>query len=282
MKKRIVSILAIFAFLMCSLCTLALAADEPRLVDNADLLTDYEEEELIALLDEISERQEFDVVIVTEESLGGTSPMVYADDYFDYNVYGYGENRDGALLLLAMDERDWYISTHGYGITAITDAGREEMADEFVPYLSDGEYCEGFKTFALLCDEFVTDARERETDADATPYPSDVPNYYDSYYGGYTVFDELEFIHYFWVILAGFIVALIVVGCMKRKLKSVRRQPGASSYVRPDSMVLTAQNDIFLYSHVSRVPRPKDTGSGGSSTHTSSSGATHGGGGGKF
>ena len=41
----------------------------PRLVDRADLLSELEEEELEARLDEISERQQADVVVVTVNSL---------------------------------------------------------------------------------------------------------------------------------------------------------------------------------------------------------------------
>ena len=38
-------------------------------------------------LDEISEKQQCDVVVVTENSLDGKSAQDYADDFFDYNGY---------------------------------------------------------------------------------------------------------------------------------------------------------------------------------------------------
>lgn len=53
----------------------------PRLVDRADLLSELEEEELEARLDEISERQQADVVVVTVNSLDGKSAQDYADDF---------------------------------------------------------------------------------------------------------------------------------------------------------------------------------------------------------
>ena len=49
----------------------------PRLVDRADLLSELEEEELEARLDEISERQQADVVVVTVNSLDGKSAQDY-------------------------------------------------------------------------------------------------------------------------------------------------------------------------------------------------------------
>ena len=74
--------------------------------------------------------------------------MAYADDFYDYNGYGYGDSRDGILLLISMEERDWRISTCGYGITVFTDAGQEYISDKFLPYLSDGDYSEAFTKYA--------------------------------------------------------------------------------------------------------------------------------------
>ena len=49
----------------------------PRLVDRADLLSELEEEELEARLDEISERQQADVVVVTVNSLHRIMQMIF-------------------------------------------------------------------------------------------------------------------------------------------------------------------------------------------------------------
>ena len=80
----------------------------------------------------------------------------------------------------------------------------------------------------------------------------------------------------------GFILSLIIVGRMKAKLKTVRFQAAASSYIKDGSLNINESRDLFFYNTVSRTAKPKDNDSGGSSTHTSSSGSTHGGGGGKF
>jgi len=114
----------------------------PRLVDAAGLLTEEQAERLTEKLDEVSERQNFDVIIVTVDSLGGYTATEYADDTFDYNGFGMGETKDGILLLISMEERDWAISTHGYGITVFTDAGLEYMVDNFIGYISNGDYYE--------------------------------------------------------------------------------------------------------------------------------------------
>ena len=50
----------------------------PRLADQEELLTTEEQEELLARLDEISERQQCDVVIVTVASIEGKTATEYA------------------------------------------------------------------------------------------------------------------------------------------------------------------------------------------------------------
>ena len=267
MKKRILLLLSALLLFITIVIPAFATGDLPRLVDNADIVTDSEESALISKLDEISERQQVDIVIVTADSLDGKTPMEYADDFYDYNGYGFGESKDGVLLLVSMEDRDWYISTTGYGITAFTDKGIEYIGKQLKSHLSDGEYAEAFTKYAELCDEFITKAKTGE------PYDShNLPK---------------EPFNIAWNLLVAFVVgliiAVIVTNTMKGKLKTVRMQYAANGYVKANSMNITESRDLFLYTQVTRVEKPKETSSSDdSSTHTSSSGETHGGGGGKF
>lgn len=249
------------------------AGDLPRLVDEADLVSDDEEMELMNLLNEVSERHQVDLVVVTVDSLEGMSPMAYADDFYDYYEYGFGDERDGILFLISMEERDWYISTCGYGITAITDAGLEYMSEALIENLSEGDYTGAFTAFAELCDDYIEQARTGE------PYDEDhLPK------EPFGVFWNLGI-----SMGIGLLVSWIITGFMKGELKTVHSQSVANQYVIGGSMNLTKEKDLFLYSRVERREKPKETKSSdsdrsgnSSSTHTSSSGTVHGGGGGKF
>ena len=102
-----------------------------------------------------------DIVLITSEDMDGYSDIQeYADDLYDYCDYGYGANRDGLLLLISMAERDWYISTCGYGITAFTDAGISYLGSAMKEDLSSGNYASAFYTYASECDQMITMARE--------------------------------------------------------------------------------------------------------------------------
>lgn len=55
----------------------------------------------------------------------------------------------------------------------------------------------------------------------------------------------------------GFIIALIVTGIMKSKLKSVHMQSAASEYIESGSFKLNGQNDFFLYKTTEVQPKPQ-------------------------
>lgn len=256
MKKRILTISLIL--ILCLTAVLPVYANESadtlRVVDGADLLDDSQESALLNKLDTISEKHQTDVVVVTVKSTGSATPMEYADDYFDYNGYGKGENRDGVLLLISMQERDWWISTSGLCIDAMTDSDIESIGDLMSTYLSDGNYADAFNIFADECDYYIN--------GHINGYPFDA---------GASLVAAL---------VIGLIVAFISTMVMKSSLKSVKPQPAAANYLKNGSLNITNSREIFLYKHIDRRLKPKDNSS--SSTHTSSSGRTHGGGGGKF
>lgn len=271
MKKMNKKLVTLWIGLLLSIMSvfLAFAADGlPRLVDMADLLSDSEEAALSEELDEISERQKVDVVVVTVSSLEGESAMAYADDFYDYNEYGFGEEKDGILFLISMEEREWHITTTGYGIRAVTDSGIESISSMMIDDLQEGDYGAAFTTYAQMCDEFITEAREWDLYDDGSM---------DGVFGLVG-----SFVMSFGL---AFVIALIVTGIMKGQLKTVRGRSAADDYIKEGSMELTKENDLFLYRQIDRREKPKNDDSNqseGSSTHTSSSGTTHGGGGGKF
>ncbi len=201
-------------------------------------------------------------------TLDGAVPQDYADDFFDYNDYGMGEDKSGILFLITMSERKWCISTHGEAIQIFTDAGQEYMTDNFGSYLSDGEYYEGFMKFADLCEEFIIQAQSGE--------PYDVENLPEETIPFYMIF--------LISLVIGFVIALIVTGVMRSRMKTVHMKPDAADYMKDGSLHINRSRDIFLYHQVTRTAKPKEesSGGGGSSTHTSSSGETHGGSSGSF
>ena len=262
--KRIMSL--ILPLFLCLLLSMGVsAASAPRLLDEADLLSDAEESTLLAALDEISHRQMVDIVVCTTVSLGDASAMDSADNLFEQYQYGMDEDRSCILLLVSTEYSDWHITTAGYGITAVTDVGLTYLAEQFIPHLSNGEYMTAFTVYAETCDELLDRARAGdpydEDDLPKEPFPA-VRNFIVC-------------------LIIGLLSAWIIVGKQKAQLFSVRKQAGAKEYTKTGSLRVTEAKDFFLYRTVNRVEKA-DSESGGSSTHRTKSGTTVGGGGGKF
>lgn len=273
-KNLLITILTIFLCLFMVVPVLAEGEDAEngfadeyyRLLDMASLLSDEEVDSLTSRLDELSLRQKMDVVIATTDTLDGKSVVEYADDLYDYCSFGYGANRDGLILVISMEDNDWYISTCGYGITVFTDAGIEYIGKQIVPYLSDSDFTRAFATYITLCDEFITQAK--------TDKPYDI---------GTLPREPLSPAWILVSLIVGLILSCTTVGKMKAKLVTVRTQAAADSYIKPGTLNINDSREMFLYRSVTRTQKPKNnSSSGGSSTHTSSSDTTHGGGGGKF
>ena len=244
---------------------------KPLLVDEAGLLSEEESSTLINKLEEISQRQKNEVAVVTVNSLEGKTAEAYADDYYDYNGYGYGENDDGLLLLVSMGEREWAVTTYGYCHTvAFTDAGLDYISSEFRRKLSSGEYAKAFDCFAGLCDDFLTQA--------ATGEPYDVDNMPKGKVSPFWLYTDL---------VVAFFISFGIVKGKSRNLKSVKKQESAKAYERGGSLSLRRSTDSFVNRIVTQktIRNEKNSSSGssgGSSSHISSSGRSHGGTSGKF
>ena len=287
MSKKIISIL--FAIILCFCMTMpAFAVDvtaptseaeeiiaEPgfaetcyRLQDLAKVFDKLEREELNEKLDEISHKNKLDITVCFTNSLEGKTIADCAEELYENYEFGYGENKDGVMLLISFEKNEWYIATRGYAVKAITDAGIQYIGEKIKTNLADGYYYDVVDTYIASCDQFITAARN------GNPYGGSTET-------STTEEDASLLPPPMWILISigvGAVVALIVVGSMKKKLKTVNMQAEANSYLRNGSLNITESGDVFLYSNVTRSAKAKNN----NNTHESSSGNTYGGDGGKF
>lgn len=252
-----------------------LSAKSPLLYDGADILTEAEEQSLLARLNDLSSDINTDVAVVTTNSLDGKDIQLYADDYFIDHGYGTGEDLTGILLVVSFDGyNQLYMATHGEAIDVYTDYGIAYIGDEIAPYLHDGNYTAAFERYADLCEDLHRQAENGK------PFDVEPPQEEEK---------SLDLINVAGPAGVGVGAAFAATGSMKSKLKSVKKQSSAGNYVRRDSLQITENSDTFMYSNVARVPRATESSSsgrssggftGGSTIHThSSSGSSFGGGG---
>ena len=246
MKRKLLSML--FVVVLClSLAVGAYAASGADIYDEADLLSNQEETQLAEKLSEIGKEFDAQIVIMTVSSTNGDIDA-YIEEMFDGMNMGYGEKRDGVLLLVCMNPRQWRILSNGYAGQAITGSEISAIGDEMVSDLSDGDYARAFDIFVAQTDYYL-----------------------DGYLNGFPFnFGKNLIVALIIGVVAGVVVALV----LKKQLKSVRQQKQANIYIKSGSMQITKSRDLFLYREVSRTKKD--------SSNSSGSGSSRNVGGGKF
>lgn len=281
-KKVSLSIFIAFSIIFCSVFFNLKAVeksfadgDMEYAVDSAEVLTTDELETLKSKLAQISDENNIDVGVVTVDYLDGKTAQEFANDLFEQNKFGKGENRDGILLLVATEDREWAMSTHGSAKEAFNQDGLDYLSGEFLPYLAEDDYYSAFENFAdnaqELCAMYV----------DGNPYRIEYDEEGNLPVEGEPI-KEKGINNSVWIplsIVIGCAISLVIMMMYKSQLKSVKSESRADDYLM--DMKLVKSQDIFLYRTVTRTMRPKNedhgnnfnSGGGGGSSYGGSSGS---------
>lgn len=246
MKRKLLFLL-LAAVLCLSLTVSVCAASAENLYDEADLLSSEEETRLAQRLEDIGKQFNTQIVIMTVPSADGGMDL-FVENMFDSMNMGIGQNRNGVLLLVCMNPREYRILSNGDAADAITLDCIEAIGEAIVSDLSDGSYSEAFDTFADQCSYYL-----------------------DGFYNGFP-FDSGKSLIV--ALVVGVAAGVATAFVLKNQLKSVRQQEQANVYIKTGSMQITQNRDLFLYRQVSRTEK--------SSTQSSSSGSSRNVGGGSF
>ena len=234
----------VLLFLLVLVLVAVPALGSGNLINDGEGLLSYEQ--AADLESHYASYSRFTPVLVTVDSFGGRSAESFAGHVYDQMGYPY----DGILYLVSLTEGEWYILTNGACHDRISNWDAEEMGEILVEYLRDGDYYEAFYLFPELADRFMSASESAIGGVDG---PTAVYETHSKNYGKTIAI----------CMVVGLLIGGISVGIMASMMKSVRPQNSAAEYTRPGSMVLTNQRDIFLYSHVTRTPKPKSSSSGG-------------------
>lgn len=256
----------------------AQSAQEQRVFDEADLFTPAQEQALEEDVAALRAQMQMDVVIVTAADAQGKSARAYADDYYDDNGFGVGEDHDGVLLLIDMDNREAYISTCGAMIDLLTDGRIDAILDGVVLRLQEQDYAGAAQAFLARTQSYF------EAGAVSGQYQ------YDTQTGQRS--DQSAFPMLLRIAICAAVAAAaggITVWAVKSRY-SMKTEAYTYPYRDRSTLSLSVQQDRFLHQTLTSRQIPRETsgaGSGGSSsrrssTHRSASGRKHGGGGRKF
>lgn len=280
MKKIFSSfIIVVVAFLTFIVCTTDIFAVESvsdtsiKIYDYGNLLTDSEETYLKGLVYDYISKYNYDMVIVTKSnySASDTAMMNYADDFYDSNKFGIGNNRDGILLFLNVDNLGpvVWISTTGNAILMYDDARISSLKSAMSSVKNNGN--------SAIVEAFI----KKASDYAEAGIPSSNKHAYIDKNGDYRVKKTYPI---FRNIIISAVGATIILLIMIFKNKMVKKATVATEYLDKNSINIYNRRDAFINTYTSRTKIETSSGGsgGGSSTHHSSSGSSHGGGGGRL
>ncbi len=253
------------------------AKTKSRVVDYASVLSESELEKLNSLADSTSNQYRCDVAVVFAESANGEKIQTFADDFYDYNGYGYGNDADGIMLVIAVNDREYATVTSGYGMNVATGNALDYLEESFIDDLAVNKWANAALDFISASGEILYNAKFAQQNNSQVKQT------------------ELNPIRLIPInIIIGLVIGFIAVAIMKSKHKSVSKKTEASDYLRSGSFKLTYTNDRFIRSQVNRIKKPKpqpelrnDNSPGPApgfheDHHMSSSGRPHGGRNGRF
>ena len=281
MKKRILVLLTALCMLLSALPVFGAEMTEQRVFDYAELIDEADEREMHLWIQDMRENWGMDLAYLTTNDTEGKTVQQYGADFYVEHDLGLGENYDGVIFVLDMGNREGQIITSGKAIDIYTDYYIDQMWDNMVGYLSDGDYYNAFFSLYMDMNELAGEYEQYQTDPDS--FISD----YSKAQKQKTIFTSLGIAAIFSLVIAGF-----AVSSMKKACRNVRPYTDGRAYLKENGFYLTTNQDSFATTHTSMMPIPRDDddhhsggigGSwGGGSSTFSGGGRSFGGGGGKF
>ena len=232
----------IFIFILVMFLSVPLFAQD-RVIDNAGLMSAAEKDQLVKRAEHIAAAYNFNLIILTEKSIGGLDPIEYSWNYLDEKGLD-GYEWDGCLLLQSTGERDYAITASGRGTKILNNTAYNRLQSRVVYYLKQDDYIKAYNAFMDIWEEYlVLDAKGRS-------------------YNFFT-HNNLPLVLGSWII--SLLIGLFVVRKWKLQMNTVRPKTEADMYIIPGSLIFTQKHDRFLYSTVTKTRRAKSSSSSGSS-----------------
>ena len=257
MKKRTRCLLLVFMFCLV-LCVSAAAAEQtgaqlPYVTDAAGLLSENENMLLEKMAESVSQKYGVGVYIVTVEDYRDFhSEGVYKATYTIYHEYtmGEGPNRDGIMLLLSMDDRDWAMFCYGSRCEyAFNSYGQQKLEKVFLDNFGEDDWYGGFKDYLKECRVYLEKAAAGKPVRASLLVPILV------------------------VIGLSMLAAAVIVAVLWERMGKVSKKATANDYVSA-GLRLTEQTDHFTHKTTSSRKIERRSSSGGSSRSESGGGGS--------
>ncbi len=271
MRRKLSVFLLAFLLLSLLLPLTAAAAQSggslSYVTDAAGILTEEQRQELEETAARISERYQCGVYIVTTpdyRDFNQGSIENCAEGIYDQFALGFGETRDGILLLMSMADRDFDLDAHGsFGNYAFSSSGRASLVDAFRGPFGSDDWYGGFRAFLDRAESLLIPAEQSYPE-----YLEQLRREQEPHMSAPKLIGAAA---------AGCLSAAGVCGGMKRQMKTAKEKTTAEEYLLPGNPHLNIRNDRFINATrtVQIIETNRDSGGGGGHSGGGYSGHSH-------
>jgi len=256
MKKilRCFLMLTVFALL---LSTVAFADDSAAklgyVTDDAGILSDQQEQELSSAAAKVSSEYGCSVYIITlDDYTRYTYGSVYdcATEIFEKYELGWGSDKNGVLLLMSMNDRDYSLIGHGStATTAFTDYAQEILENEFLDDFRNNDWYGGFADYIETAAYLLSESKQGHPVDIQESYGGSYDN--SGYYNGGSynsvpgTGDHMT--NLMIIVLVPCLIALAVCSAFKAQMKTARIKTNANEYVAQGGVNLRVRQDLFTH-----------------------------------
>ena len=273
--------------------TKAVDASE-KIYDFAEVLTEEEEKILKQKIEEFIEKNQMDLVIVTDkipypeeiknycyndakaDKEEKEFTENYAADFYDYNDFGLDFKNNSGILLVRNTEIDpcynamyYDMLTFGNAQLHFTQREYDEVLDGIYDNLKSQDYLKGFEKFIDMTNNHIQSGIPRE-----------MQNYYIDENGDLQKHPDPPAVYKIpWpiVLSVSLVITIIVMSILIKKNKMVQKARAAGEYLRKESVKITNRQDVFINSHTTSYTTSSSSGSSGGGGFSSSHGSSGGG-----
>lgn len=239
-----------------------------KVYDFAGLYSDAAERRIYSLVANYIDKHNMDLAIVTISDNVKGNAQVYAQDFYDYNDFGIGDNFDGVIFLVDMDTREFYMSTNGAAIKMYNDNRIDNILDSITNYFVDGDYDDGTIKFIEKI-EYYASVGYPSADGSEPKVPR------------VTGIARLKMLHWPSIFIFSIAATAFVMYILISNNKLARQANSSRHYLTKAD--ISKRDEIFMGKNIHHTARVDSSSSGGgSSISRGSSGRSHGGGGRKF
>ncbi|MEE8807268.1 MAG: TPM domain-containing protein [Lactimicrobium sp.] len=230
----------LISVLLCLLAVMPVHAEgQTWILDHAGVMSDQTIASLASRIDSIVSNNYVGIYVRLEKDMGDETDIEqYAEDLYQQEDLGVGKARDGILLVMSFDQRDYDLAAYGPRANAIfTDAAKKQIEDAMLAYFKEDQWDDGI---TAMVDQTETILNEY-TASGGKQYHDYYASHTSSGYSGFELF-----------LLFGVppLLALLIVWAIASRNKTKGIAVSADTYAT-GHLNLRRREDIFT--HVTRT-----------------------------